>query len=57
MRKLVEQRKNLPRLGGAVVDIDDRENVVVEAEPRKAFLTERIFENEDADMVKRLPPM
>lgn len=53
MRELVEQRENLPRLSRAVVDVDNREDIVVEAEPRKAFLAERIFENEDPDTVKR----
>ena len=56
MPEFVEQRENLPGLRRAVVDVDDRKKVVVEAEARKAFLAERIFENKDADAVKRLPP-
>ena len=55
MPELVEQRENLPGLRRAVVDVDDRENVVIEAEARKALLAERIFENEDADAVTRAP--
>ena len=56
MPELVEQRENLPGLGHAVIDVNDRKNVVVKAEARKAFLAERVFENEDADAINRLPP-
>ena len=51
MRQLVEQGKNLPGPGAAVVGVDDREFVVIQAKARIVGLTEGILEDEHTDVV------
>ena len=57
VRQLVEVGENLPRLRRAVVRVDNRELVVVEAEPREVLRSERVLEDEHADVEQRGPPL
>ena len=57
VRKLMEQRENLPGLRGSVVDVDDRELVIIEAEPGIVRLPERVLENIDTDTQKHPAPL
>ncbi len=56
MRELVKQRKYLTGLGRAVVDVDDWEHVIVEAEAGIPFDAERVLEHEHADIGERITP-
>src|SRR5258707_809259 len=50
MRKLVKQSEYLTGLSGAVVDVDNREYVVIETEAGIPIHTERVLEHEHADV-------
>src|SRR5688572_17346167 len=57
MRKFVEQREDLPRLCRAVVDVDDREFVIIDAEAGILVCLERILKDENSDFRNRAPPV
>src|SRR3546814_1519640 len=57
LRQFVEIRENLPRLCRAVVDVDDRKLLVVEAESREIIGPKGVLKNEDADSLERSPPL
>src|SRR5690606_9578766 len=57
VRQLVEVGENLPRLSRTVVRVDDRELVVVEAEPGEVVRSERVLEDEHAHVEQRSPPL
>jgi len=54
--EFVEQRENLPRLGGRIVRVNQWERVVVEAEPEKALNAKGVLENEDTRLLQDAPP-
>ena len=56
MPKLVEQRENLPRLRHGVIDVDEREHRIGEAEAAIIFGAEGVLEHEHADSLDRLAP-
>jgi hypothetical protein len=54
---ILEQRENLPRLRHGVVDVDEREHRIEEAEAAIIFGAEGVLEHEHADSLDRLAPV
>src|SRR3954469_11218553 len=54
---ILEQRENLPRLRHGVVDVEEREHRIEEAEAAIIFGAEGVLEHEHADSLDRLAPV
>jgi hypothetical protein len=57
VRELVEQCEDLACLGRGVVNVDDREFIVGQAEPSKGGASELVFEDIDSGVGEALPPL